>query len=439
VIRGGAGLFSDLYPGQLAEPFASNPPFTTSFTIQAPGANVAYGSAGDLSSIGSASYSALLSGYANGLTYTQISTNLAALGVPFSRPSLTAAPSNFKNPKYAQWNVAVQRSFGSRNSLTVNYVGNHGYDELIRDGSVNSYCIAAYCPFQNLPTARPDGRFGSIIQYTNEGRSNYNGLVTSFHSNIGWGFQTNINYTWSHSLDDISNGGLQSYNLASPGSSLGFTIVPGALDLLNYSSSDYDIRHTFSLNYVWDMPFKSGNKLADVAIRGWSISGTLFALSGEPFSAYYGTPTKYIGNGTNDVILASYLGGGEADCGHPSTSTGTAVCLTPDQFGLPTAGATNTFGNQARNAFRGPGYFNTDMSVLKRFRLTEKGMAISLGANFYNILNHPNFANPSGNLASPGTFGQVLSTATSSSSPYGNFQGAAVSGRLVQTVMKFEF
>jgi hypothetical protein len=82
-------------------------------------------------------------------------------------------------------------------------------------------------------------------------------------------------------------------------------------------------------------------------------------------------------------------------------------------------------------------YFDTDMSVLKRFKLRENA-AFSLGANFFNILNHPNFLPPDPNLSS-GAFGQLQSTATPPSSPYGNFQGAAVSGRIIQTVIKFEF
>jgi hypothetical protein len=77
------------------------------------------------------------------------------------------------------------------------------------------------------------------------------------------------------------------------------------------------------------------------------------------------------------------------------------------------------------------------MSIVKKFKLGERG-AFSFGANFYNILNHPNFLPPNPNLNS-GSFGLEQLTATPPSSPYGNFQGAAVSGRIIQTVLKFEF
>jgi hypothetical protein len=98
--------------------------------------------------------------------------------------------------------------------------------------------------------------------------------------------------------------------------------------------------------------------------------------------------------------------------------------------------ASQIFGNTARNAFRGPKYVNTDMTVTKKFKLSEQA-ALSAGASFFNILNHPNFLNPSGNSASG--LGVINATATPPSSPYGNFMGAAVSGRIIQTMLKLEF
>jgi hypothetical protein len=88
------------------------------------------------------------------------------------------------------------------------------------------------------------------------------------------------------------------------------------------------------------------------------------------------------------------------------------------------------FGNQTRNSYRGPDYFDTDMQLSKITPITER-VKFKLGANFFNILNHPNFAPPPNNLAL-GTFGVINSDVPPVSSPYGNFQGAGVSGRLVQ-------
>lgn len=435
VIRGGLGLFSDLYPGQLAEPFASNPPFVTSFNIGPAGglpggSPVAYDSTvpGNLEGVGQSSYNALVAGFNSGQTLAQIQAALSP--VPFSLPSVTSAPNKFKNPKYWQWNLEVQQAFGAKTSLTVNYVGNHGYNEVLRNGTANSY--AAAFPFAGLPTSAPDPRFGVVTQYTNAGYSNYNGLTASLHRSAKWGFQGNLNYTYSHSQDTVSNGGLESFNLASAGSSLVLQTYPTVSQ--NYSNSDYDFRHNLSANYVWQSSFKPANQVLKQVVDGWTVSGTVFARDGEPFSAYHSAST-YQSNASGNVVL-SQLKVGQAK---GSCNTGNAVCLTTSQFTQPNSTTQlNVYGTSARNSFRGPKYFDTDMTLIKKISIREK-MAFSFGAYFYNILNHPNFANPSGNTGVAGTFGKILSTATPPSSPYGNFQGAAVSGRIIQTLLKFEF
>jgi hypothetical protein len=96
------------------------------------------------------------------------------------------------------------------------------------------------------------------------------------------------------------------------------------------------------------------------------------------------------------------------------------------------------FANTSRNNFRGPGYFNSDFSIFKGFPITEGGMKFTLSASAFNVFNHPNFGNPVGSVTS-GLFGQILNTVTPPNSPYGNFQGAAVSGRVLQLGMKFQF
>jgi hypothetical protein len=441
VFRGGVGLFSDMYQAQLAEPFASNAPFTTTFNVGPGGGSpsgnaVAYGAANDLNSVGAASFNALVSGFNSGATYSQIKSGLAGIGVAFARPSLTAAPNTFKNPKYLQWNFEIEQALGAKTALTLNYVGNHGYDEVLVNPYVNSYSAAV--PFAGFAAAIPDGRFGRIIQYTNNGYSNYNGLSAVLSRRMSFGFSGSINYSWSHSQDVVSNGGLDSYNLASAGSSILTQINPLSLRANNYGSSDYDFRHNLSANYVWQIPYKPANKVLNGVAGGWSLSGTVFARSGEPFSAYYSASSLGLSNSSGNIVLADYLGGSTTSC-----DTGLNSCLSQAQFATPggksgtAVEAVNNFGNTSRNFFRGPKYVNTDMTVTKKFKLSERG-AFSFGASFYNILNHPNFLNPSGSVAS-GSFGLVNATATPPSSPYGNFQGAAVSGRIIQTMLKLEF
>jgi len=80
-----------------------------------------------------------------------------------------------------------------------------------------------------------------------------------------------------------------------------------------------------------------------------------------------------------------------------------------------------------------------DVTLKKNFRITEGGVTFSMGANAYNVLNHPRFANPDNNLADGSAFGHIQSTVTPASSPYGNFQGAAVSGRVLQLELEVKF
>jgi hypothetical protein len=428
VFRGGIGLFSDLYPAQLAEPFASNAPFTTTFNVGpgggGPGGNaVAYNAPNSLNAAGTASYNALLNGFASGGTFGSISSGLLNNGVVFAPPTMTAAPSTFKNPKYLQWNFEIEQALGQKTALTLNYVGNHGYDELAQNPTVNVYAADG---FAGLPTTAPDGRFGRVNQYTNNGYSNYDGLTAILSRRMGFGFSGSINYTWSHSLDTVSNGGLDSYNLNSAGSSIMTQISPSGLRSLNYGNSDYDFRNNLSANYVWQIPYKPANKVLNGVAGGWSLAGTVFARSGEPYSVYQAA-SNFMSNAAGSYVLGNFNGGAVASC-----NKGNDSCLTADQFAFG-----NQFGTQSRNDFRGPKYINTDLSVTKKFKLTER-TNFSAGASFYNILNHPNFSSPSGNYSS-GTFGQILSTATPPSSPYGNFQGAAVSGRIIQTMLKLEF
>jgi hypothetical protein len=99
--------------------------------------------------------------------------------------------------------------------------------------------------------------------------------------------------------------------------------------------------------------------------------------------------------------------------------------------------AYGSYPTQHRNGYRGPGFFDSDFSVNKSFKLTEK-VAFGIGGNFYNVFNHPNFANPDGNITD-GTFGQSLSTVAPPTGPYGSFFTGLPSGRIIQVQGKFVF
>jgi hypothetical protein len=335
------------------------------------------------------------------------------------------------NPRYYEWNLEVQHSFGSNTAVSVGYVGNHGSDELLPVNGMNAF--AKGTPFGGLPVTAanaPDTRFGVVTQLTNGASSNYNGLIASFTRRVTKGFTGTLSYTYSRAFDVISNAGIDPYSTNQLGDSLRYQVDPNNRRL-NYGRADYDFPHVVNFNYVWELPFFSKSRW----LGGWIVSGVLFSRSGEPYSVVNSSiPGKRMGNytATGALVLADFLGGSVPACNDPDKP-----CLLGSQF----AGtfAQPDFGNLDRNAFRGPSYFDTDLSVKKTFRIRgENGLSLTLGANAYNILNHPNFGNPDNSLTS-GTFGTIQTTVTPASSPYGNFQGAAVSGRILQLEMQVKF
>ena len=127
-----------------------------------------------------------------------------------------------KNPKYYEWNVELQQAIGGRYVVSLNYAGNHGHDEIVQNWFGNQYSAKG---FGGLPTTAPDARFGEIRELTNQGRSNYDGLVASFKWQMTTNFTGAFNYTWGHSLDTVSNAGLEPYS----GTSVRYLVSPNGV------------------------------------------------------------------------------------------------------------------------------------------------------------------------------------------------------------------
>ncbi len=269
-----------------------------------------------------------------------------------------------------------------------------------------------------------------MTQLTNLGISNYDGLTVQFKRALAYGFYGQIGCTWSHALDDISNGGAgEFYN---GGTSLTAQVSPNLAN--NYSNADYDIRHSLVADFVWDTPWKSSNKAMNYAVGGWTLSGKFYFRSGTPFSITDGLLAGELGgNSIGGSMLATYIGSGlSSSCGSGAVST---PCFSSSQF--VKSGDETNFGNLARNAIYGPGYADVDTSLYKKFPIGER-MYLQLGTSAYNLFNHPNFAAPGHNVAVPG-FGLITSTVTPPTSAYGAFQGSAVSGRIAVLTGKFLF
>jgi len=436
VFRGGFGIFADIFPGTIASSYDQNSPLKNTFVTTG---LVAPGVPGDAGSVASSSNSAFLSGFSSGGTLASITAAVPS----FSPPTFTSAARNIRYPKYEEWNFAVQQAIGPKMSLTVSYVGNHGYDLSALNEGLNAYCNAActaalgVTSFVGLPATVPDPRFSIITEAGNYGVSNYNGLTVSFTRSVSQSFQLQASYTWSHALDDVSNGGFLPFNFDTNTSILNAQ-DPYDLHRYNYGNSDYDSRQYATLSYVYHTP-KLQNKKWDL-LADWVVSGTLFAHTGYPFTVIDGTSSSTLlaynyGSTIGSTIFAN-SNVGPLTCSSSNKFNNyvtNPACMTSAEFTSPMIpGGVGGFGNQRRNQVYGPDYFDTDLTLMKSFRLPKwEGAELQVGAQAFNILNHPNFDQPVGNIDNS-QFGYSVRSVSTPTSIFGSFLGADASPRALQ-------
>jgi hypothetical protein len=288
--------------------------------------------------------------------------------------------------------------------------------------------------FAGLPASPADPRFGTVTEVQSANNSNYNGLTVSFQRKFS-SLQFQANYTWSHALDEISNAGFLPFNFNTNTSILN-PQDPNNLRRYNYGNADYDTRHYFSLNYVWDTPKLSGWR---GVLANWTVSGTLFTRTGYPLTVVDSNATSILNGynyGTNSGggfnVFANYPSGAPISC---DSSAVTTPCLTTAQFSPAVSG----FGQQRRNQIYGPHYFDTDLTVMKNFKLPiSETSTFGIGLQFFNILNHPNFDQPVYDVADP-SFGTIINTVSVPTSILGSFLGADASPRLIQVKASLRF
>jgi hypothetical protein len=306
--------------------------------------------------------------------------------------------------------------------------------------SVNAFAPLSAFPngFAGLPNTAPDPRFNIVTGVYNNGISVYNGMTVSVVHRYSSG-QVGINYTYSHALDEISNGGFSTFSSTGFGAtnnSIQFPQFPFNLRA-NYASADYDARHQLNANYVWELPLK---KLAfghgpDAALKGWQVSGTVFVRSGLPFTPVdLGTSGALGPSGYGGTVFATPTTGVTNQKCTGATSAGPS-CISSTAFSASGTG----FGTIGRNTLRGPNYFNSDFSIMKFIHIPKWEQAkLGIGAQFYNVFNHANFDMPVSNIASS-AFGQVIRTVSGPTTPFGSVLGADASPRLIQLKAQFTF
>jgi hypothetical protein len=450
VIRGGVGLFTDLYPGGLLSLFDTNFPQVNLFNV--PTGSVAF----DLAAPGSTAFpgsgvnlvtecnGAFLSNYNSGGSLTTGGSSgggYAGAAQPFggclnaqgalSVPNLNDVSRNFQNPKYVEWNLEVQHTFGARTVVSANYVGNHGYDGIVLNPTLNGF------GFGNLPATALDPRVGRVDYLYSGAVSNYNGVTFSIQEKEWHGLSGRFNYTFSHALDELSNVPEEPFSQIT---SILTQVNPYNLHA-QYASGDNDARHQISGSYIYQLPFKSEQRLVNAAIGGWMVAGTMFYRTGFPFSIIDGGATAGLaGNnlgGTSSfgaTILAQPLPVFTQRNFSNGRACVLAACFASADFVQP---STDFMGDVGRNAFRGPGFLGGDLSVKKNFAVTER-MTFQIGLSAYNWFNHANYGSPYPNTNAP-FFGKVAFMQFTPTSPYGAFAAAATDQRIAQITGKFMF
>jgi len=326
-----------------------------------------------------------------------------------------------------------------------------------------------------IPDCAPDPRFSTVTEWDTKAISNYHGVVVSFqHRFSRWSKGLlQANYSYSHALDEVSNGGVLPF---SNWARLPFSVNPQDPNNLRgaYGSADYDVRHSVNASYIWELPVKAvlGAHGPDFLVNGWQVSGTVFARRGLPYTVLdiFGPPDLVSKNyfALLYAVPARPLGT------NPPCGKGAAIPLAPHtclhaedlpdgitpapnapfvQAGCETGFNAGNLGasgvcdgpavsfSQGRNRFCGPHYFNTDFTIMKKTRIPHSENAtLGIGFQFFNFFNHPNFGFPVTGLGPPTGLISYLEQSPTSILGNGNASfGADVAPRMIQLKAELKF
>lgn len=315
--------------------------------------------------------------------------DLLAPTLPPSAGTLTISPLDLerrrKDMYTTQWSAQIGQQLPWGMALDTAYVGSKGSQ------------LFARTYFNRLDPAtglRPYPQYGLIPVRSNGANSNFHSMTMALRRSAG-AASFAANYQWSHAIDEFSAGG----------DDAGYpqNVSCRACDR---ASSDFDIRHSFQFNGSYELPGGHGRKflstgLASTLLGGWRLSGLFTARSGRAI------------NITMSRATADLLDGNATSPQRPDIVPGIPVQQAPigltnwvnlAAFRTPARG---TWGNAGRNLARGPVIANVDASLSRRITLRER-LSLEFRAEVFNVLNHPQFANPQANFSSPATFGRII-------------------------------
>jgi hypothetical protein len=319
-----------------------------------------------------------------------------------------------------QWNLVVQRELVRPVTVSIGYIGSEGVHQPFNAPDMNIVLPTLTPAGYEWPTPRGSG---TIINPTNgavagllwEGTSSYHGLQLKVNGTVGNSFQYQGSYTWSKNIDTSSS--------SVAGSTFDNSVVNLPwFDLgLNRSLSDYDIRHVATLNYLWKLPQPRSSGAAAFPLRGWTWGSILNVRSGLPFSPQIGGDAL----GLNSSLTFDYP---DLLPGCAATNPGSVNYLNTPCFRFPSPAT--LLGNAGRNSLIGPGLVGLDTGLIKDSHIGER-FDLQFQAEFFNALNHTNFAPPlKGTTAVFNQSGALLPNA-------GQITSTVTTSRQIQFALKF--
>jgi hypothetical protein len=347
---------------------------------------------------------------------------------------------DMKTPTLVSWSFRVQRELSPNTSLTLGYVGSHGYHEIVgvdANAPIAAICPASPCPatypatfpagiagtpvpagsyFIPAGSPRPNPSLANTWTYFSIGDSSYNALQVDLNRRLSHGLALRGVYTWSKNLDDGD-----SVNGTTTANEPGLISNPFNISS-DWGPAGFDVRHVGVISAVYDLPLGRGQKfassvegIADKLISGWATNSIVTLQSGFPFTPQLSYNPSNDGDTRNPVrpfINPSFSG--PIILGNPNQWYNPAAFLAPPAN-------SGFFGNLGRNTLTGPGLATWDLSALKNTSISER-WTVQFRAEIFNLLNRANFNTPSlitftpPTAANPtgvsGTAGAITSTST---------------------------
>jgi len=387
VVRAGYGIF---YDATSQDMFLGHLPFSTLFD---PGP--AYSG---LPGVGQISI---------GTPVGKIASNAPVFGNYAPMPDAFGIDPHIRTPYLQNYNFNIQQQLTRKMVLQVGYVGSHGvklWD--FRDINQPSFSqiwaadcagvsagltVGQPCPGGTIldfgvPRRLPGSSY-YVYWQESAAKSNYNSLQVTYRIDNWHGFTSGLNFAWSHSIDTASDGEDYVPNAAQP--------TDSTQPQLNRGNSNFDVRKRLTWNFVYNFPNRKGS--LERLTNGWGLNGILTVQSGQPFHMileiddFDGSATDFPKPDVVGPIKYNYSDPTQflqlSSFAVPCTYSGT------DGFADSCMPGTRHFGNEGRNSMVGPPFRQMDFSLFKNTNITER-LKLELRFEFYNLFNHPNFANP---------------------------------------------